>query len=390
MKASRPHFALLYAAILAALFSACQQTVKREILRIGIDRVTHIAVGQSTQLSAYQEYTQQSGEIGVVHAASTDAAHREAIAPRWSISDSSLATVNEDGTLTAMKPGRVTVRSVWKNYEAVTTVEVVRNLAVSHLPKLSTQGTNCKPQSVVLSLAPDRALKFHLSFADGNCPKVAVETSAPEQPLPWKFDFPGGALELTAARGMAVNGEVRLGGGQVSFTVWSEGDGTYPISLTNKTILLTGDSMAEGIGWSMREKVEAAGGRLIVQPWYSSTTIGWQGEGRIKEYIERYYPDIIFIALGSNEIFTTDMEARARAVRGITADIGEVPAYWIGPPSWKPDKGIVRTIEENFLPGHFYNSNDLVVPRRRDGAHPTVEGYVTWTELIWDWYARIG
>ena len=97
---------------------------------------------------------------------------------------------------------------------------------------------------------------------------------------------------------------------------------------------------------------------------------------------------MVFIALGSNEIFTTDLPNRAAAVRSVTAELGDIPAYWIGPPSWKPDKGIVRAIEENFRPGYFYNSNDLVVPRRKDGAHPTVEGYVTWTELIWKWWAR--
>jgi lysophospholipase L1-like esterase len=99
-------------------------------------------------------------------------------------------------------------------------------------------------------------------------------------------------------------------------------------------------------------------------------------------------PDIVFVALGSNEIFTGDMPARAEAVKEITAEIGDRPAYWIGPPSWKPDHGIVRTIEENFPSGRFYNSNDLRVPRRKDGAHPTNEGYATWTELIWNWYAR--
>ena len=82
------------------------------------------------------------------------------------------------------------------------------------------------------------------------------------------------------------------------------------------------------------------------------------------------------------------MTTRAKAVRDITSEIGERPAYWIGPPSWKPDHGIVRTIEENFHSGHFYNSNDLRVPRGKDGAHPTIEGYATWADLIWNWYAR--
>lgn len=388
MKASRPYVALLCTVTLVTLLSACQLLSGRKTLKIGIDRVTHIAAGQSIRLSAYQEFRQQS-KSGVASAASNDM-QSEPIVAKWSVSDNTLATINEDGTLAALKPGKMTVKGVWKSYEAETTIEIVKDLPVSFLPKLSLQGMTCKPHEIALDLATDRTLRFHLTFADNRCQDVTLEKAAPQQQFPWKFEVQGGTLELTEAHGQVVSGEVRVGDGQISFTVWSDGGSAYPFSLANKTVLLTGDSMAEGIGWSFKKKVEDAGGHLIVQPVYSSTTVTWQEEGRLRQYIERYNPDIIFIALGSNEIFTTDLETRAKAVRGISADIGKRPAYWIGPPSWKPDKGIVRVIEENFIPGHFYNSNSLVVPRRKDGAHPTVEGYQTWNELIWTWYTRIG
>lgn len=390
MKAIRPHFALLCVLILVPLLSSCHKSPRRDTLKIGIKRVTHVAVGQSIRLSAYQEYRQPPSGSDVAQAAATDTQIEAILPASWTVSDSGLATINADGTLTALKPGEVTVGAAWNSYETKTTVVAVKDLGFSSLPALSTQGTNCQPQDVALDLSTDRTLKFALSFADNRCHGVVLETAAPTKPFPWKFEIPGGTLELTSARGLIVSGEARVAGGQISFTVWSDGTGAYPVSLANKTVLLTGDSMSEGIGWSMKKKVEDAGGRLIVQPWYSSTTTGWQAERRLTEYIEKYHPDIIFIALGSNEIFTTDLEARAKAVKAITAEIGNRPAYWIGPPSWKPDKGIVRVIEENFREGHFYNSNSLVVPRRKDGAHPTVEGYVTWTELIWDWYARKG
>jgi len=363
---------------------------KRETLKIGINRITHIAAGQSVRLSAYQEYKQPSSDLDAAQAAPASEIRREAISPKWSVSDSSLASLSEDGTLTALKPGPFTIKGAWQNYEDEIAVQVVEDLPVGYLPQLSTRGTDCQPQAIALKLATDRTLQFYLSFGNDRCQDVKVKTIAPEEPFPWKFDFRGNTLELTESRGLIVTGNVHLDDGDVSFTVWSEGDGVYPVSLKNKTVLLTGDSMSEGIGWSMKKKVEAAGGRLIIQPWYSSTTVGWQAEGRMREYVERYNPDIIFLALGSNEIFTTDLETRAKSVRQITAEIGDRPAYWIGPPSWKPDKGIVRVIEENFRPGHFYNSNDLAVPRGKDGAHPTVEGYKSWTELIWNWYARIG
>jgi lysophospholipase L1-like esterase len=389
MKAPRSRFALFSVTALLLLTASCQRVPKRETVKIGLDRITHIGVGKSVRLSAYHLYRETSGDPDAVYAAS-DGNLREPITPRWSVSDNSVATIAEDGTITALRPGSITIKAVWGNREIKETIDVVSNLITPSLPELSTDGVDCQPLSVALSLAADRTLEFDLSFAGDRCRDVSVKTATPAGPLPWKFDFHEGSLELTEAHGLIVKGNTRIGNGRVLFTVWSKGTGTYPISLTNKTVLLTGDSMSEGIGWSMKKRVEDAGGRLIVQPWYSSTTVGWQAEGRMTEYVARYNPDIVFIALGSNEIFTRDLEARARAVREINAELGGRAAYWIGPPSWKPDHGIVNVIEENFRPGYFYNSNDLVVPRRKDGAHPTVEGYETWTELIWDWYAKVG
>ena len=387
---SFPRLALPLAVLLAGVFLLfiCQRSVTHDVLRIGIRRnLTHIAVGQTSQLLAYEEYQNES--IDSASAASAEDLSNAPITPTWSVSDPQVASLSTDGVLKALKPGRVIVQSNWEGFETSATVEVMKDLPAGVLPKVEARASRCLPQDIDLSLSPERALRFRLKFGDGNCKNLTIEENAPDKPLPWTFDYKGAHLELKSSRGPIVSGTLSLpSGGEVSFTIWSDGNGAYPISLAGKTILLTGDSMSEGIGWTMKEKVEAAGGRLIVQPWYSSTTVGWQSEGRMRQYVEQYKPDIVFVALGSNEIFTSDMEARARAVRDIMAEIGDRPAYWIGPPSWKPDHGIVHTIEENFRPNRFYNSNDLRVPRRKDGAHPTVEGYATWTDLIWNWYAR--
>ncbi|HEX8843995.1 MAG TPA: hypothetical protein VF791_05100 [Pyrinomonadaceae bacterium] len=387
----RPYLALALALAAAAAFLlfVCQEQTTRDVLRISIPRnTTHMAVGQTSRLVAFEEY--QDVKLNAASAASEHEISRASIMPKWSVSDPSVAVINEDGVIRALKPGRVTVQVHWEGFESSVTVEVLKDLPAGVLPQISADGVRCVPQGLSLSLNGERGLSFHLNFGDnGNCNDLTIEAPAPDKSLPWSFDHKGVRLELTSARGPIVGGTIQTPeGGRIVFTAWSEGAGTYPISLAGKTILLTGDSMSEGLGWEMKGKVEAAGGRLIVIPWYSSSTIGWQAEGRMKAYVEQHQPDIVFIALGSNEIFTTDLEARAKAVRAITSEIGDRPAYWIGPPSWKPDRGIVRVIQENFIPGRFYNSNDLRVPRRKDGAHPTVEGYATWVGLIWNWYAR--
>jgi lysophospholipase L1-like esterase len=370
------------------LFSSCSKKPARDVLKIGIARnLTHIAVGQKSRLTAYEEYREAS-DVDSASAASGRDFLRAAVVAKWSVSDEGLASINDDGTFTALKPGRVTLKSAWEGREASATVEVVKSLPAGPLPRLDARATRCTPQGVGLSLGENRALRFELSF-DGDCADIALDASAPEKPLPWEFPFQGGTLEVLSAQGSVVSGVVHMNArGEVKFTAWAEGEGAFPLSLQNKTVLLVGDSMAEGVGPWLKKKVEAVGGRFIDGHERSSTIVWWQGSGKLRELLALHHPDLVFIALGSNEIFMEHPEARAPLIQQMVEEIGARPSYWIGPPSWKPDKGLVHIIEENFQPGHFYNSNDLVVPRAPDGKHPTAQGYGTWTDLVWNWYAR--
>jgi lysophospholipase L1-like esterase len=394
MKTSHPQLAvrlslpLLAAALL--LLSSCHARTAREILGLNITRnLTHIAAGQSAQLMAYQEYREAASTLLSVQAAGLGSILRSPVMARWSVSDSALASINGDGTLTALKPGRVTITGSWESYTATTVIEVVRGLPQPFLPQLNAApGSACKPQSADLSLDEERTLRFRMGFE--GCEDAFWEMKAPELPLPWRFEKEGGAsLEITDARGPIVKGRVRTkDGNEVSFTAWSSGAGAYPVSLAGRKVLLVGDSMGEGIAPALQRKVEAAGGRFISAPEQSSTIIWWHGSGKLRGLVASHQPDIIFIALGSNELFVKDAESRAAIIRTMVTEIGRREAYWIGPPSWKPGSRLLPIIEENFQPGHFYNSDTLDVPRAPDGKHPTARGYERWVDLIWNWYAR--
>jgi len=391
---SRPQLSFLCALAFALLFVSCHSDEPRDVLRMGIARnLTHLAVGQSARLTAFEEYRVRSKERSTASAASVrDILRAPLSAARWSVSDTSVVSISDDGTLTALKPGRAVVKSSWQNFEATTTVEVLKSLPAGRLPQLYTHGSECLPQSVSLQLEKDRTLHFHLDFerrSEAACADISLSGRAPEGHLPWEIPFDGGTLTLKSARGSIVNGVARLGGaGEVWFTVWTDGEGGYPVSLQNKTVLLVGDSMAEGVAQWLQKKVEEAGGRFIDGHERSSTIIWWQEGGHFSESLALNQPDIVFIALGSNELFLQQPEARAPLIKKMVEELGAREAYWIGPPSWKPDTGLVHVIDDNFQPGHFYNSNDLKVPRQPDGKHPTVEGYKVWTELVWDWYAH--
>ncbi|MBA3766079.1 MAG: Ig-like domain-containing protein [Acidobacteria bacterium] len=391
MKTSYPQLApvLLVVALLSA---SCRTEVRREVLGIKIARnLTHIAVGQTAQLTAFQEYRLRAGESGAASAEPVRDIRREAVAVRWSVSDPSVVSVSEDGTLAALNPGRVTIRGVWEDQEDSTTVDVLSDLQAARLPQINvSRGALCQPQAIELSLDGQGNLNFYLSFYGTGCSDVRIAARAPERPLPWEFPFKGGTVELYSSRGPVVSGAARLEGkGDASFTVWSDGAGAYPVSLAGKTVLLVGDSMAEGLAPSLQKRVEAAGGRFFGEPWQSSTIIGWEGTGRLRQMIERYQPDIIFISLGSNELEARRPEGRAPLIKQMLAEIGARPAFWISPPSWKQDRGLLSVIAENFQPGHFFNASNLQLPRQTDGKHPTLEGFEQWTELIWKWYARM-
>lgn len=387
---SYPRYILPYALSLAAiaLLSSCSGKPARDVLRIGIARnLTHLAVGQKSRVTAYEEY-REKGDVDSASAATLRDFSRSPVGARWSVSDEQVASVAEDGTITGLKPGRVTLKSTWEGREASRMIEVVRALPAGPLPQVSARAMRCSPHGVELDLESDRTLDFELSF-DGDCADVTVEATAPDKPLPWEFGFSGGTLQFTGAQGPVVSGTARFNtGGEVSFTVWAGGEGSFPLSLANKTVLLIGDSMAEGVGPVLKKKVEGTGGRFIDGHERSSTILWWQGSGKLRELMERHRPDVVFVVLGANEIFMPKPEQRAPFIRQIVEEIGARPGFWIGPPSWKPDGGLVNVIEENFQPGHFYNSNDLKVPRARDGKHPTAQGYEIWTELVWNWYSR--
>jgi hypothetical protein len=391
MKTSHPQLVLGSCLLLAALLlhASCGGRSVRETLGLGIARnVTHVAAGRSVRLTAYEEYRESSGSIMSVQAASLGNILRAPVLARWMVSDAAVASINADGTLTALKPGRITVTGVWEKYTASTEIEVVQGLPLNSLPQMSARpDSTCGPQSMNLSLDEDRTLRFQMAL-DG-CRDISLETKAPDAPLPWRLEASGGlSLEIRESRGPIVKGVVSRAGDEFSFTAWSAGTGAYPLGLAGRKVLLVGDSMGQGIAPFLQSRVEAAGGSFVGASEQSSTIIWWQGSGKLKTLIAQHRPDIIFIALGSNELYVTDAQARAGIIRTMVAEIGQREAYWIGPPAWKPGSRLLPIIEENFQTGHFYNSDQLDVPRGKDGKHPTLQGYERWVELIWRWYAR--
>lgn len=160
----------------------------------------------------------------------------------------------------------------------------------------------------------------------------------------------------------------------------------FPCDTTAKIILLIGDSMLEGIGPRLAAYAEENGHTLYTVIWYSSTTERWGKSDKMSKYIHDLKPDYIFLSLGGNELFVSDIKnKRDKYVKKILKDIGDIPFVWIGPPNWKPDTGINELIETNTKEGTFFLSNGMKFDRTKDGAHPTHASAALWVDSIVRW-----
>lgn len=159
-----------------------------------------------------------------------------------------------------------------------------------------------------------------------------------------------------------------------------------PCDTASQTILFVGDSMLEGLGPRLAAYAEKNGHTLYNVIWYSSTSERWGNSDKLRHYIDQIKPTYIFICLGANELFVSDIaEKRRQFVRNIISDIDTIPYVWIGPPNWKPDTGINDLIAENTRKGSFFLSNGMHFDRSKDGAHPTRSSAALWMDSVARW-----
>lgn len=149
-------------------------------------------------------------------------------------------------------------------------------------------------------------------------------------------------------------------------------------------ILLFGDSQLEGLRTPVEEYCVAQGYNLRASIlWYGSTTQQWAESDTLTHFLDRYRPDFVLISLGLNELFLPRSERRVANVRKILAilDQRQIRHFWIGPAAWRPDRGIVKMLEEINGPA-FYPSQNLVLARATDGCHPTRRAARAWFDSV--------
>lgn len=156
-------------------------------------------------------------------------------------------------------------------------------------------------------------------------------------------------------------------------------------------ILLAGDSMADGLLSPFTKYCESNGHKLFHAGWTSSTIIGWGYTNRLSELIKKYKPTYVIMALGSNELYTTDLKIREKLVNKISDEASEIKFIWVGPPHWKEDSGLDSLLIETLGNKKYFSSKKMFLSeplknkRAPDKRHPTPYAFGVWADSIVSW-----
>ncbi|MGZ3477620.1 MAG: SGNH/GDSL hydrolase family protein, partial [Polyangiales bacterium] len=153
---------------------------------------------------------------------------------------------------------------------------------------------------------------------------------------------------------------------------------------TGTKVLVFGDSMVDaGFAQKLRKLVEARGGTLVHDAWTSATTSTWSKGERLDNLLFVHKPDVVIVALGANEVFLPSPEAVAPRVGAIVGKLAPRSCFWVSPPLWKGETGIVAVERANASPCGFFDSGSIPVERAKDGIHPTLKGGGDWADAVW-------
>lgn len=158
-----------------------------------------------------------------------------------------------------------------------------------------------------------------------------------------------------------------------------------PSPQPTERFLLVGDSMAWALGLELRELVEADGHKFRIRSKTSDSIRGYAVNHKMKTDIRSTRPDVVIISLGANEALVPRPESLVHYMERIVKEVGDRECYWVGPPMWREDTGVVKLLAEHTGPCQFFNSSPLELERRSDGIHPNREGSRQWAQQVYTW-----
>lgn len=165
-------------------------------------------------------------------------------------------------------------------------------------------------------------------------------------------------------------------------------DTVIPPDTTIHKIFIFGDSMTHNLSRSIARYGTKNNYKVTAVTWESSSILGWAGGNRLSDYIAEIKPDFIIISLGSNEMELKHFDTRGKYVKKILEKIDTIPYIWVGPPLWKPDKGVYSMLEDNIGKERIFRIDSLDMERGPDHVHPTPKGADVWVDSLMRWQLK--
>jgi lysophospholipase L1-like esterase len=158
-----------------------------------------------------------------------------------------------------------------------------------------------------------------------------------------------------------------------------------------RVVVHTGDSMVGGgLCKALAPMFKSDGTKFVRDVWEAASLAAFAESDRIPKLMKKYDPDLVLLTLGANDVFDKRPEYQIRYIESIVKKVGARDCYWIGPPLWKGDAGLVDVIHEHVAPCKFYDSSHLTLQRAGDGIHPTEKGGAIWAEQFWEFFKAQG
>ncbi len=150
--------------------------------------------------------------------------------------------------------------------------------------------------------------------------------------------------------------------------------------------LVIGDSMAWALGNGLKALADKDGSAKVRTSSKISGTIRAFARGkRVQKALRRRKYSKVILVLGTNDSLVPYPERLTRYVKEVVASVEGHECYWVGPPMWREDTGIVEVIRREAGHCAFFDSSDLVLERRRDKIHPSRKGAEQWAEAVHLW-----
>ena len=222
-----------------------------------------------------------------------------------------------------------------------------------------------------------------LAVALAGCSRNPPSTGTVPQPLPPTAKEDTREREPTSALRLASAVEEVGDAGAAPAVV------ATPATTDGKMVLHVGDSMVGG-DWGLTKALEkkftGEGAKFVHETKVSESIVSFDKSSKLKELFAKHKPDIVILTLGTNDVFVPYPAALAPNVQSIVKRMGNRECYWMGPPLWKPDTGIVAVIRDNAAPCKFYDASNLKLDRGKDGIHPTDSGGQVWAGEFWKFF----